>query len=96
MNFFEATVRVTGRALGSFDTFFEDGREFVHLVGLIVRCSSCRWKCFLFRVLEDDHLDLLSAFLVMPEMLSQGPHIVSYVSSTRQRQEFQLVQGRVG
>ena len=50
----------------------------------------------MFKALEDASLDLHSAFLVVQEMLSHWAQIVSYISETGQRQEFQNVQGRVG
>ena len=49
----------------------------------------------MFKALEDASLDLHSAFLVVQEMLSHWAQIVSYISETGQRQEFQNVQGRV-
>ena len=51
-------------------------------------------KC-VFEALEDASLDLHSAFLVVQEILSHWAQIVSYISETVQRQEFQNVQGRV-
>ena len=48
-----------------------------------------------FKALEDASLDLQSAFLVVQEMLSHWAQIVSYISETGQRQEFQNVHGRV-
>ena len=51
-------------------------------------------KC-VFKALEDASLDLRSAFLVVQEMLSHWAQIVSYISETGQRQEFQKVHGRV-
>ena len=53
--------------------------------------SSC-----VFKALEEASLDLHSAFLVVQEMLSHWAQIVSYISETGQRQEFQNVHGRVG
>ena len=44
---------------------------------------------------EDASLDLHFAFLVVQEKLSHWAQIVSYISETGQRQEFQNVQGRV-
>ena len=51
--------------------------------------GSCVFKAF-----EDASLDLHSAFLVVQEMLSHWAHIVSYISETGQRQEFQNLNGR--
>ena len=48
-----------------------------------------------FKALEDASLDLHSAFLVVQEMLSHWAQIVSYISETSQRHEFQNVHGRV-
>ena len=48
-----------------------------------------------FKALEEASLDLHSAFLVVQEMLSHWAQIVSYISETGQRQEFQNVLGRV-
>ena len=48
-----------------------------------------------FKTLEDASLELHSAFLVVQEMLSHWAQIVSYISETGQRQEFQNVHGRV-
>ena len=48
-----------------------------------------------FKAIEDASLDLHSAFLVVQEMLSRWAQIVSYISETGQRQEFQNVHGRV-
>ena len=52
--------------------------------------SSC-----VFKALEEASLDLHSAFFVVQEMLSQRAQIVSYISETGQRQDFQNVHGRV-
>ena len=52
--------------------------------------SSC-----VFKALEEASLDLHSAFPVVQEMLSHWAQIVSYISLTGQRQEFQNVHGRV-
>ena len=48
-----------------------------------------------FKALEDASLDLHSAFFVVQEMLSHWAQIVSSISETGQRQEFQNVHGRV-
>ena len=48
-----------------------------------------------FKALEDASLDLHSAFLVVQEVLSHWAQIVSHISETGQRQEFQIVHGRV-
>ena len=50
---------------------------------------------YVFKALEDASLDLHSAFLVVQEMLSHWAQILSYISETSQRQEFQNVHGRV-
>ena len=57
-------------------------------------CFGLSGSC-MFKALEDASLDLHSAFLVVQEMLSHWARIVSYISQTSQRQEFQNVQGRV-
>ena len=46
-----------------------------------------------FKALEDASLDLHSAFFVVQEMLSHWAKIVSFISETGQRQEFQNVHG---
>ena len=48
-----------------------------------------------FKTVEHASLNLHSVFLVVQEMLSHCAQIVSYISETGQRQEFQNVQGRV-
>ena len=48
-----------------------------------------------FKALEEASLDFHSAFLVVPERLSHWVQIVSYISETGQRQEFQIVHSRV-
>ena len=48
-----------------------------------------------FKALEGASLDLYSASLVVQEMLNHWAQIVSYISETGQRQEFQNVHGRV-
>ena len=48
-----------------------------------------------FRALVEASLDLSSAFLVVQEMLSHWDQILSHISETGQRQEFQNVHGRV-
>ena len=55
---------------------------------------SLSYSC-VFKALEDASPDLHSAFLVVQEMLSHWAQIVSYISETGQRQEFQNVHGRV-
>ena len=52
--------------------------------------SSC-----VFKALEAASLDLLSAFLVVQEMLSHWAQILSHISETSQRQKFQNVHPRV-
>ena len=49
----------------------------------------------MFKALEEESLDLHSAFLVVQEMLSPWAQIVSYISETGQPQEIQNVHGRV-
>ena len=48
-----------------------------------------------FKALEEAGLDMHSAFLVVQEMLNHWAQIVSYISETGRRQEFQNVHGRV-
>ena len=48
------------------------------------------------QALEDGRLELCTAFLVVQEMIAHWPQIVTYISNTTQRQEFQYVEGRVG
>ena len=48
------------------------------------------------QALEDGKLELSIAFLVNQEMIAHWPQIVTYISNTSQRQEFQHVEGRVG
>ena len=48
-----------------------------------------------FKALEDASFDLHSACLVLQEMLRHWAKIVSYVSETGQREEFQNMHGRV-
>ena len=51
---------------------------------------------FRLQALEDGNLELSNAFLVVQEMIAHWPQIVTYISNTSQRQEFQHVEGRVG
>ena len=51
---------------------------------------------FALEALEDGKLELSTAFLVVQEMIADWPQIVTYISNTSQRQEFQYVEGRVG
>ena len=48
------------------------------------------------QALEDGKLELSTAFLVVQEIIAHWPQIVTYISNTSQRQEFQYVEGRVG
>ena len=48
------------------------------------------------QALEDGKLEFSTAFLVVQEMIAHWPQIVTYISNTSQRQEFQYVGGRVG
>ena len=59
--------------------------------------STSLWlsSSYVFKGLEEASLDLHSAFFVVQEMLSQWAQIVSYISDTGQRQDFQNVHGRV-
>ena len=57
-------------------------------------CVGLSCNC-VFKALEDASLDSHSALLVVQEMLSHWAQIVSYISETGQRQEFQNVHGRV-
>ena len=51
---------------------------------------------FRLQALEDGKLELSIAFLVVQEMIAHWPQMVTYISNTSQRQEFQHVEGRVG
>ena len=51
---------------------------------------------FRLQAQEDAKLELSTAFLVVQEMIAHWPQIVTYISNTSQRQEFQHVEGRVG
>ena len=51
---------------------------------------------FALQALEDGKLELSTAILVVQEMIAHWPQIVTYISNTSQRQEFQYVEGRVG
>ena len=62
------------------------------MVALVVQLLSDK---FALQVLEDGKLELSTAFLVVQEMISHWPQIVTYISNTSQRQEFQYVEGRV-
>ena len=57
-------------------------------------CFGLNGNC-VFKATEDGSLDLHSAFLVVHEVLSHWAQIVSYISETGQRQEFQNVHGWV-
>ena len=48
------------------------------------------------QALEDGKLELSTALLVVQKMISHWPQIITYISNTSQRQEFQHVEGRVG
>ena len=48
------------------------------------------------QAVEDGKLELSTAFLVVQEMIAHWPQIITYISNTSQRQEFQHVEGRVG
>ena len=56
-------------------------------------CFGLSGSC-VFKALEEACLDLHSAFLVVQEKFSRWAQIVSHISETGQRQEFQNVHGR--
>ena len=61
-------------------------------VALVVQLLSFN---FALQALEDGKLELSTAFLVVQEMIALWPQIITYISSTSQRQECQHVEGRV-
>ena len=63
------------------------------MVALVVQLLSDN---FALQALEDGKLELSTAFLMVQEMIAHWPQIVTYISNTSQRQEFQYVEGRVG
>ena len=63
------------------------------MVALVVQLLSDN---FALQALEDGKLELSTAFLVVQEMIAHWPQIVTYISNTSQRLEFQHVEGRVG
>ena len=63
------------------------------MVALVVQLLSDN---FALQALEDGNLKLSTAFLVVREMIAHWPQIVTYISNTSERQEFQYVEGRVG
>ena len=48
------------------------------------------------QALEDEKLELSTAFLVVQEMIAHWPQVITYINNTSQRQVFQHVEGRVG
>ena len=62
------------------------------MVALVVHLLSDN---FALQALEDGKFELSTAFLVVLEMIARWPQIVTYISNTSQRQEFQYVEGRV-
>ena len=50
---------------------------------------------FAYQALEDGKLNLSTAVLVMKQVKTHKSPIVAYISSARQRQEFQYGEGRV-
>ena len=90
------------RLSGMLDELWVQSTRYLRKVGFIAGMFNSQvpmWfglscNC-VFRTLEDASLDLQSAFLVVQEMLSHCAQIVSYISETGQRQEFQNVHGRV-
>ena len=90
------------RLSGMLDESWVQSTRYLRKVGFIGGMfNSCVSICFgsngscVFKALEDASLDLHSAFLVVQEMLSHWAQIVSCISETGQRQEFQNVHGRV-
>ena len=63
------------------------------MVALVVQLLSDN---FALQTLEDGKLESSTAFLVVEERIAHWPQIVTYISNTSQRQEFQHVKGRVG
>ena len=51
---------------------------------------------YFLQVLEDGKLELSTAFLTFQEVIAHWPQIVTYISNTSQRREFQHVEGRAG
>ena len=49
----------------------------------------------MLKALEDGQLELSTAFLVVQETIFHWPQIIPYIGATRQRQEFQHVEGIV-
>ena len=63
------------------------------MVDLVVQLMSGN---LCLQAMEDGKLELSTAFLVVQEMIAHWPQIITYISNTSQRQEFQHVEGRVG
>ena len=90
------------RLSGMLDEPWVQSTRYLRKVGFIVVMFSSHVvipfglsSCCVFKALEAASLDLQSAFFVVQEMLSHWAQIVSYISETSQRQEFQNVRGRV-
>ena len=62
--------------------------------GCLSSTTAERYFCVL-QALEDGKLELSTAIVVVQEMIAHWPQIVTYISNTSQRQEFQHVEGRV-
>ena len=90
------------RLSGMLDEFWVQLTRCLQKVGFIAGmfishvsiCFGLSGSC-VFKALEEASLDLHSPFLVVQEMLSHWAQIVSYISETGQRQEFQNGHGRV-
>ena len=90
------------RLSGMLDESWVQSTRYLRKVGFIAGmfishvsiCFGLSGSCVI-EALEDASLDLHSAFLVVQEMLNHWAQIVSYISETGQRQEFQNVHGRV-
>ena len=90
------------RLSGMLDEPWVQSTRYLRKVGFIAGIFNRRLSMWfslscdcVFKALEDASLDLNSAFLVVQEMLSHWAQILSYISETGQRKEFQNVHGRV-
>ena len=102
MDMFSLLMTLLVRLSGMFDKPWVQSTRYLRKVGFLVvmfnsyvsislgLSSSC-----VFKALEESSLDLHSAFLMVQEKLSHWAQIVSYISETGQRQEFQNVHGRL-
>ena len=64
-------------------------------IPILLCLTRCQALCCVLKALKERQLELSTVFLVVEEMLTHWPQVISYIGATAQGQTFKHVEGKV-